>query len=164
MLRHIPAVGFTTFSADCDISRRRCDIFRRLWRFPAMRHFPALHCSKHTVLLGLAEIRTQMKGTICNNFFKIILYELIPLIVATLLQEITDSQITFPRTCKLSGHVGKFTKGLGCCIHFNIIRSIYMYTWRKMLKTVLTHIKTYCLEIMHEWSEHAPKYSIWLYM
>jgi len=41
-MRHIPAVGFTTFSADCDISRRRCDIFRRLWRFPAMRHFPAL--------------------------------------------------------------------------------------------------------------------------
>jgi len=40
-MRHIPAVGFTTFSADCDISRRRCDIFRRLWHFPAMRHFPA---------------------------------------------------------------------------------------------------------------------------
>jgi len=42
-MRHIPAVGFTTFSADCDISRRQCDISRRLWRFPAMRHFPALH-------------------------------------------------------------------------------------------------------------------------
>jgi len=44
-MRHIPAVGFTTFSADCDISRQQCDIFRRLWRFPAMRHFPALQFS-----------------------------------------------------------------------------------------------------------------------
>jgi len=44
-MRHtsIPAVRFTTFSADCDISRWQCDISRRLWRFPAMRHFPALH-------------------------------------------------------------------------------------------------------------------------
>ena len=46
-MRHKPAVGFTTISADCDIFRRRCDIFRKLWRFPAMRHFPALQCLKH---------------------------------------------------------------------------------------------------------------------
>jgi len=57
-MRHIPAVGFTTFSADCDISRRRCDIFRRLWRFPAMRHFPALQtCLKH---LAYPQIKSKM--------------------------------------------------------------------------------------------------------
>jgi len=67
MLRHIPAVNFfatfpvnnatytgsgvTTFLADCDISRRRCDIFRRLWRFPAMRHFPALQTASYNLVL-----------------------------------------------------------------------------------------------------------------
>jgi len=57
--------SYCTFSADCDISRRRCDIsrrrcdisrrrcdiFRRLWRFPAMRHFPALQLSLSPLII-----------------------------------------------------------------------------------------------------------------
>ena len=72
MLRHIPAANvFATFPVNnatypdsglYDVFSRLRHFpatvrhFPRLWRFPAMRHFPALQCKRHVSLLTLKQL------------------------------------------------------------------------------------------------------------
>ena len=131
-MRHIPAVGFTTFSADCDISRRQCDIFRRLRRFPAMRHFPALHWVRVFIVFV---VKIYIPYISCKNNIEILFMTRVFWHKTSYLLSLISSDVHFvwPALLCWAKMTSSFTSAhmnimnYESCIYF-LYGTLYMYT------------------------------------